>query len=74
MMYMVCPTCHNLLGDKQIYFETELSKICKDCEMGKYTPEEEFNKKKELVNSLGLKRYCCKQRLITYVKVVEVVK
>ena len=28
MLYPVCPTCQNLLADKQIPFEEEMEKIC----------------------------------------------
>jgi len=74
MLYIVCPTCHHLLGDKQLYYEAELEKICKSCEMGKYDDEQEYQMKVDLVNRLGLKRYCCKQRIMTYVELVKVVK
>jgi DNA-directed RNA polymerase subunit N (RpoN/RPB10) len=52
-----------------------LAEICKNQEMGKYKSQEEVDKDKmNLVNSIGLERYCCKDRLMTYVKLIEVVK
>lgn len=74
MLYIRCPTCRTLLGDKQVYYKEELAKICKDCEMGKCSESEAEQRKIDLVNSIGLKRYCCKARLITYVDLVLIIK
>lgn len=75
MLYIRCPTCRTLLGDKQLYYEKQLAEICKNQEMGKYKSQEDVDKDKmKLVTSIGLDRYCCKNRLVTYVKLIEVVK
>ncbi len=76
MLYLKCPTCRNLLGNKQLYFEQKMDEICKDCDMKKITFEEAEEKKMELVNFLipNKHRYCCKMRLMTYRKIIEFVK
>lgn len=75
MLPMFCFSCHMLLGDKQLYYERELEKICKDQEMGKYKSiEDSDNDKIKLVNSLGLRRLCCKQTVITYVQLIKIIK
>lgn len=75
MLYILCPTCRNLLGNKQKYYERKLMEIQQKYDMKKYkTYNEMENDKINLVNSLGLRRYCCKQRLLTYVNCVDVVK
>ena len=72
---MFCPTCRELLGDKQKYYERKLAEICQKHEMGEYKSREQVdNEKMKLVNSLGLRRYCCKERLMTYVRQVDLIK
>lgn len=74
MLYMFCPTCRELLADKQKYYERKLAEICQKNEMGEYSSQEAELEKQKLVNNLGLRRYCCKQRIMTYVRIVDVVK
>ncbi len=76
MLYLKCPTCRNLLGNKQLYFEQKMDEICKDCDMKKLTFEEGEKKKMELVDFLipNQDRYCCRMRLLTYRKIIEFVK
>lgn len=68
MLYPICPTCGFLLCDKQIIFEEKKSKINNDKNI--------VDKKKEiekLLIQLGLKRYCCKMRMISYVNLVDII-
>lgn len=75
MLYIRCPTCRRLLGDKQLYYENKLAEICKNEENGMYKNQEEVNVEKEkLVNSMDLDRYCCKIRILTYIRLVDIVK
>ena len=75
MIYMFCPGCRELLGDKQKYYERKMAEICQRQEMGEYSTTEDVNTDKQnLINSLGLRRYCCKQKLLTYVRSVDIVK
>jgi DNA-directed RNA polymerase subunit N (RpoN/RPB10) len=70
MLYPVCPTCQLLLADKQLVFETEFAKITNDSKLS------EDKKKKlveELLNKLGLIRYCCRMRMISYVDQVKII-
>jgi DNA-directed RNA polymerase subunit N (RpoN/RPB10) len=73
---MKCPTCRNLLGNKQIYYEENFDRISKDYEVGKITSEEADKQKIELVNFLipNKERYCCKMRLMTYKRLIEIIK
>ena len=47
MLYMKCPTCKSLLGNKQVYYEENFDAITKDYEMGKINHEDMENKKKK---------------------------
>ena len=71
---MFC-SCRELLGDKAKHYERSMTEICQKNEMGLYKSTEDFeNAKRDLVNSYGLRRYCCKQRLMTYVRTVTIIK
>lgn len=76
MLYLKCPTCKMLLGDKQLIYERLIEEICKDCDIHKLTNEQADKLKQEVVNSMGIdrERYCCKMRLMTYKKIIEIVK
>lgn len=75
MLYIFCPTCRELLGDKEKYYERKMEEICQKNEMGEYKTEDEFDTDKiNLVNSLGLRRYCCKQKMMAYVRSVDIIK
>lgn len=76
MLYLKCPTCHKLLGNKQIYYEENFDKILKDVEMEVITHEEGEKKKVELLNFIlpDRDRYCCRMRFLTYKRLIEIVK
>lgn len=74
MLYTKCPTCKQLLSDKELIYEEIFDKICNDNEIGKINDDEANNLKKELVNSMNLERYCCKQRLLTYIRLINIIK
>ena len=76
MLYLKCPTCNNLLGNKQIYYEENFDKIMKDHEMGKITQEEADKLKIELLDFLlpNKDRYCCRMRILTYKRLINIIK
>ena len=76
MLYLKCPTCHKLLGNKQIYYEENFDKIIKDLEMNKLTNEEAEKKKIELLDFIlpDKDRYCCRMRVLTYKRVIDIIK
>ena len=73
MLYIKCPTCNRVLADKMIPYEIGLKKICDNI---KLTPEQVENEKIKLIDSLKIPRdrYCCRMRLITYRRLVNIVK
>jgi hypothetical protein len=76
MLYLKCPTCHKILGNKQLYYEENFDKIVKDQEIGKISATEADNKKMELLNFVlpDKHRYCCRMRILTYKRLIEIVK
>ena len=76
MLYLKCPTCHNLLGDKQIVYDNEISKIIQEQEIGNITKEEADKQKKDVLNKVisNNKKYCCRTRMMTYVNLTKLIK
>lgn len=80
MLYLVC-TCGEILGNKEIVYEDGLKQICEDLSVdfdmisqGFGDKDNEFKERRcKLVNSL-CRRICCKELLITYVDVVQLIK
>jgi len=66
---MIIPSCYCgyplcVVSNK---FRTERQKICNNLELSESEKAEEISK---LINSLGLRRYCCKMTLMTCVELV----
>ena len=68
MLYISCPTCATFLGQITLKYETEKEKICNNPNLSQDKKEEELSK---LLISLGLRRYCCKMRVMSYKDLVE---
>jgi DNA-directed RNA polymerase subunit N (RpoN/RPB10) len=71
MLYAKCPTCRQPLCHLQIPFQEAIDGICNN---PKLSQEEKDLKEQEVVNSFGLRRYCCTTRLMTYKRLIEIVK
>ena len=71
MLYLKCPNCKNILGNKQIPFEEKLKQICENTKLGN---KEMQQKKQELLDYFGLNKYCCRSHIMTYSKLIEFVK
>lgn len=63
MLYMTCPTCGFFLGQKTIEYDTKKKEICSNPKLSQEEKEKEISK---LLKSLGLRRYCCRMRMMTY--------
>lgn len=72
-LYIICPTCNRMLGDKIIPYEEGLKKICDNPNL---TRQQQDDEKLKLVDSLKIPkdRYCCRMRLITYKDLTLIVK
>jgi len=71
MLYLRCPTCKTILGNKQLLFEEESNKILNRTDINE---EEKDKLRRELLDNLEIKRYCCRMRILTYVKYIEIIK
>jgi len=70
MLYMTCPTCGYFIGQKTVEYEEKKEDICNNPNL---TPDQRAKKLSELLLSLGLRRYCCKMRVMSYKKLVEII-
>ena len=64
MLYPVCPTCQFLLADKQVPYEKGYQKIINDTKLSSSQKQKLIEK---LLDSLGLQRYCCRMRMISFI-------
>ena len=69
MKYLVCPTCGKVLGDIEIDYEIKTIEIM----MQKISEQEKIVKRKELIESMGITRYCCKMRIFTQVDPYKII-
>ena len=71
MIYLKCPSCGYMLGNRQVEYEKGLDEI----ESNPNNNEElKLELKTKLVESLQIKKYCCKMRVITYKNKTEIFK
>lgn len=81
MLYMRCPGCGELLGNKQLVYETRMKEVCEGMgvdddiiSQGNMDKNEDYRKaRQKIVNELCT-RFCCKMRLMNYVDIVHIVK
>jgi len=71
MLYYRCPTCRTILANKQLLFEKGLKDII---ENEKMNDKEKDIEKQEILNKLHVKNICCRMRMLTYVRKIEIVK
>lgn len=71
MIYIRCPSCGYILGNRQMLYETKLDEIMNNPNLDE---DAKLDLKTKLVDSLNLKRYCCKMRVITFKQLTDIVK
>jgi len=68
MLFPVCVTCNKLFADIHFEFEDKRTKIENNT---KLTDNEKAKNISELLDNLHITRYCCRQRVLTYTKKVD---
>lgn len=68
MIYQTCPTCGYLISSKAIDYENKKKEICDNNNLSQEEQEKEIQK---LIQSLNIRRYCCKMRLFTCKDIVQ---
>ena len=62
MIPLTCVTCGYFIGAIVIEYETKKTDICNNPELSDEQKASEISK---LINSLDIRRYCCRMRLMT---------
>lgn len=68
MLYTTCPTCGYFIGQKTEEYEKKKNEICSNPKLSKKDQEEQISK---VLKNLGLRRYCCRMRMMTYKDLVH---
>ncbi|AYV76953.1 MAG: hypothetical protein Barrevirus5_12 [Barrevirus sp.] len=71
MLYLKCPTCRTLLANKQLIYEERLKLICDNPKIGQ---KEKDEAKKKLLDDMELWRPCCRMRIMSYIKLIDIIK
>lgn len=71
MIYIRCPSCGYILGNRQMLYETKLDEIVSNPNLDE---DAKLDLKTKLVDNLKLKRYCCKMRVITFKQLTDIIK
>ena len=70
MLEPVCPTCGTILATRQLPYEREMHRIS-----GLDSSDEEKDQlKMALLDTLKLHRYCCRMRMITYTRLIDIIR
>ena len=70
MKYLVCPTCGKVLGDIEIDYEIKTKEIMSM----NISEQEKVVKNRELIESMGIIRYCCKMRIFSQIDPYKIIK
>tara|TARA_B100000900_G_C20518122_1_gene690972 strand:+ start:877 stop:1104 length:228 start_codon:yes stop_codon:yes gene_type:complete len=68
MIYSSCPTCGFFIGNVVENYEKQKIAICNNIKLDENQQSQEIQK---VINKLGLKRYCCKMRVLTCKNMVD---
>lgn len=68
MLYFKCPTCKTNLANKQIPYENRMNEICANT---KLSFEEMEEMKSGVLDEVGAERYCCRARIMGYVRLID---
>jgi DNA-directed RNA polymerase subunit N (RpoN/RPB10) len=71
MLYPRCPSCGGMLAHLEVTYENKKRDICNNPNI---TDKQKLLEIKKIIDELGLLRYCCKLRLLTYIDLIDIVK
>ena len=81
MLYMRCPKCGELLGDKEILLIKGMKEICDEMgvdddiiSIGLIDKDPKFIQKRQELCKKLFKNICCPIRALTYIDLVQIIK
>lgn len=69
-----CMNCGNVLADKWLFYQEKVKELRDGSKLnviymdGKSVPDTPEN---QVLNALGLKRYCCRKHMLTHVDLID---
>jgi hypothetical protein len=70
MLPSVCFTCGHLFADIQVPYENDIASIENDPKMNE---EQKNTAKSKLLDKYHVTSYCCRMRVLGYVKLVDII-
>ena len=70
MLPIVCFTCGKLLGEIQVPYEEDILQIENNTSLSN---EEKSDEKAKLLDKYHIKTYCCRSRVLTYIKLINII-
>lgn len=71
MIYLRCPSCNMIIGNRQQTYERGLIQIEDNPNL---TDKAKLELKTKLIESLEVLRYCCKMRIIAFIQLTDIIK
>jgi DNA-directed RNA polymerase subunit N (RpoN/RPB10) len=71
MLYFKCVTCRLLLANRALLYQERLDNICMNNNL---TDKQKDEQKSKLLDELQLKRQCCRMRMLSYIRLIDIVK
>lgn len=81
MLYMRCPSCGEVLGNKEIIYINKMKEVCESLNIDDNlvslhnldNDEAYIKKRQEIIKEL-FTNYCCRIRAMEYIDIVQVIK
>jgi DNA-directed RNA polymerase subunit N (RpoN/RPB10) len=71
MLYYKCPSCRTILANRQLLFENAIKTICDNINL---TEDQKYDEKIKALDNLMANNICCRMRILTYSKKIEIIK
>jgi len=71
MLYYKCPSCRTVLANRQLLFEEKINNICHDNSLSE---SQKYDAKIKVLDELMVHNICCRMRILTYIKKIEILK
>ena len=81
MLYMRCPTCGEVLGNKELIYINRIKELCESIgiddnlvSLGFSDKDEAYVKKRQEIIKDLFENYCCRIRAMEYIDLIHIIK
>ena len=81
MLYMRCPSCGEVLGNKELLYISRMKDLCNSLNidddvisLGTIENDEAYIKKRQEIIKDLFENYCCRIRAMEYIDLVQIIK